>query len=217
MNASSRFLCSSYVREQPQGPLSITGVENGVLRVVGVLYGTEKIRARLASGAALDDIVATLKAIQHTDTIIPVEHLQKIVWNDFSSEVVFTHHDGSKIKRTTTYITSDHDREQLLFTVRDAVATRMDCHDELASVLAVAWSRILGAVMALSGTIAFFLLWDPARVGRVRGGTLALLLGRNGCAIVGVGIFLACCLSAWFAIRKRSRYYTCEIRHTPTK
>ena len=69
---------------------------------------------------------------------------------------------------------------------------------------------MLGAAMAMVGTIVFTILWDPVRVGRVRGGALALLLGRTGCAVVGIGIFAACCISTWIAIRKQSRYYTCE-------
>ena len=217
-DSRSRFLCTSYVREHAQGPLSITSVENGVLRVVAVLYGTENVRSQLNNGIALDDVVARLKAIQHTDTAIPIEQLRKIVWNDFSSDVIFTHGDGNKTKRTTTYITSDEHREQLLLTARNAINTPVHCHDELASVFAVAWTRILGAVMAVAGTMLFVLLWDPARMGRLRGGALALLLGRTGCAIVGVGIFFACCISAWLAIRKRSRYYTCTFGHTaPTE
>ncbi len=215
-DSPSRFLCTSYVREHPQGPLSITSIENGTLRVVSVLFNTKNIRSQLANGAALDDVVATLKEIQHIETSIPIEHLKKIVWNDFSSDVVFTHDDGNKNKRTTTYITSDQDREQLLLTVRDSVTTPVHCYDEPASIMAVAWSRISGALMALAGTLVLMMLWDPAKVGRVRGGALALLLGRTGCAIVGVGIFVACCISAWLAIRKRSRYHTCEFGDTAT-
>lgn len=210
------FLCTSYVREQPQGPLHITAVANGVLRVVSVLYNTEKIRLRLAAGEPLDNVVATLKSFQHTEYSFPIECVRKIVWNDFSSDVVFTYEDGNKTKSTTTYITKDEDREQLLLTARDSVTIPVRCYDELASVAAVAWSRILGAVMALAGTIVFVLLWDPARIGRVRGGALALLLGRTGCAIVGAGVFVACCISAWLAIQKRSRYYTCAFGDVPT-
>lgn len=204
------FLCTSYVREQPQGPLHITAVANGVLRVVSVLYGTEKIRLRLATGESLDEVVATLQSIQHTDHSFPIDCLRKIVWSDFSADIVFTHIHGDKSQRTRTCIASNADRDRLLLCIDDSKNSSAHCYDELASVAAVAWSRILGAVMALVGTIVFTILWDPVRVGRVRGGALALLLGRTGCALVGIGVFAACCISAWIAIRKQSRYYVCE-------
>lgn len=210
-DAPIQFLCTSYVHEHPQGPLSVTAIEDGHLRVVCVLYGTENVRQQLASGTSLDDVVASLKAIQHTTTSFPIEQLTRIVWNDFSSEIVFTYESGNKRKRLATCIASEEDRTRLLATIRECVGGSVECSDEPASVLAVAWTRILGAAMAVAGTIVFYVLWDPVRIGRVRGGQIALLLGREGCVVVGVGIFLACCVSAWIAIRKRSRYYTCVV------
>ncbi len=204
-----RFLWTSYVREQPQGPLFITAVEEDTVRIVSVLYGTERVRLRLAEGEALDDVVATLKALQHNVVSIPIAKLKKIVWNDCLSDVVFIHDVGNRTKRTSASIRADEDRKQLLLAVRHAVNGPVQCFDEPAGVLAVAWSQIAGGVMTVAGTIVFMMLWDPAALGRVRGGAIALLLGRTGCALVGVGIFLCCCVSAWLAIRKRSRYYTC--------
>lgn len=209
-DSNLHFLCISYVREQPQGPLHITSIANGILRIVSVLYNTEKIRLRLAAGEPLDDVVATLKSFQHTDYSFQIDCLRKIVWNDFCSDIVFTHVHGDKSKRTTTYIASNEERDQLLSSINDSTNSRINCYDELASVTAVAWSRILGAVIAMAGTIMFTILWDPARLGRLKGGALALLLGRTGCAVVGIGIFAACCISTWVAISKRSRYYNCE-------
>jgi len=210
-DSQSRFLCTSYVGEQPLGPLSINAIENGNVRVVTVLYDTENIRAQLHAGTPLDGVVASLKAIQHSETSFPIAQLKQVVWNDFLSDVVFTYDAGSRTKRTTSQIVSADHRNSLLLAIQDATGKHLDCSDELASVLAVAWSRILGAVMAIAGTVVVTTLWDPARIGRVRFGQIALLLGREGCAVVGAVIFAGCSVSAWRAIRKRSRYYTYTI------
>lgn len=206
-----QFLCTGYVSDAPQGPLSITAIENDNLLLVGILYGTEKVRQQLASGVALDDVVASMKAIQHTENCFPIAQLNQIDWNEYSSDVVFTYETENKHKRASTSIASNEDRTRLLKTIEGCVAGPVKYSDELASILAVAWSRITGAVMALVGTIALYVLWDPVRLGRIRGGHLALALGRNGCAVVGAGIFVACCISGWLAIRKRYRCYTCVI------
>lgn len=208
-HSHSQFLCTSYVNEYPAGPLSITSIEDGSLRIVKVLYNTEAVRLKLAGGASVDDVLATLKVIQHTVTIIPIDHLKKVVWSDFSPDVVFKYHDGEKNKSAGTCVASESDKKQLLSAIGDAVTAPMRCYDELASVLSVAWSQIFGAVMALAGTIAVVVMWDPVRIARVRRGAWLLLFGRTGCAIIGVAIFVACCVSAWLAIRKRSRYFTC--------
>ena len=205
-----QFLCTSYVHDYPQGPLSIISIEENALRIVGVLYNTEGIRVQLAEGESLDEVIASLKSYQHTSVSIPLSDLVKIVWNDFSSDVVFTYQVDGKCKRATASIANALDRDRLLLSVRDALCRPVDCFDEPASVLAVAWTRLLGAAMAVAGTILVVLLWDPVRIGRVRGGAIFLLLGRTGCVVVGIGIFIACCISAWLAIRKQSRYYTCE-------
>lgn len=210
-NAPISFLCASYVHDRPEGPLFIIALEDGHLRVVSVVYGTENVRRRLDAGAPLDEVVASLKALQHTAVSFPVSRLKKVVWNDFSSTVVFTYDAEKKPKRVTACIAADEDRTGLLRSIQDCVGQPVRCHAQPASILAVAWSRILGAGMAFAGTIAFYLAWDPVAVGRIRGGQIALLLGRNGCALVGAAIFAACCASAWLAIRKRSRYYTVVI------
>jgi len=205
----SLFLCTSYVNEYPAGPLSITAIEEGTLRIVKVLYGAEVVRLRLAGGATVDDVLATLKTIQHTATTFPIDQLEKVVWNDFSPDVVLTYHDGKNRKSVRTCIASDEDKKQLLSAIGNSVTAPVECSDELASVLSVAWSQIFGAVMSLVGLYGVVMMWDPVVIGRIRRGGLILLVGRTGCAIIGMVVFLACCTSAWLAIRKRSRYFTC--------
>ena len=204
-----QFLCTSYVNDYPGGPLHITAIEEGKLRIVSVLYGTEVARLRLVGGATVDEVLATLKMIQHTATAFPIEQLEKIVWSDFSPDIVLTYHDGNKRKTARTCIASDQDKKQLLSVIGNSVTTPVKCSDELASVLSVAWSQFFGAIMTLVCLYAVVMMWDPVVIGRVRHGGLLLLVGRTGCAMIGVVVFLACCTSAWLAIRKRSRYFTC--------
>ena len=136
-----QFLCTSYVNDYPGGPLHVTAIEEGKLRIVSVLYGTEVARLRLVGGATVDELLATLKVIQHTATTFPIEQLEKIVWSDFSPDIVLTYHDGNKCKTARTCIASDEDKKQLLSAIGNSVTTPMKCSDELASVLSVAWSQ----------------------------------------------------------------------------
>jgi hypothetical protein len=40
--SNPHFLCTSYVREQPQGPLHITAVANGVALALGLRFGSSR-------------------------------------------------------------------------------------------------------------------------------------------------------------------------------
>lgn len=205
-------VCTSYVGAQPKGPLHIISLNNETLTFVSVVFGTEKIRMRLLACEPLEDIVAGLKSFQHTKSSFSIANLQKVVWNDFSSDIRFDFFVEGKIKSIKTYIVSYDDRDRMLKAIADSSPDQTHCYDEFASVWAVASTRIIGALIALVGTFFFTAMWDPARLNRIKNGTLALLLGRNGCAVLGFGIFIACCISTWIAIRKQSRFYTCEFR-----
>jgi hypothetical protein len=209
--APIKYLVASYVLETPGGPLSLTVVNDSSIKIVTVLFGQEEIRLKLASGATVETVHRQAKPLQLTVIEFPLNTLREISWFEGRSDVTFRYASDGKYKKATTHVAAATDRVGFLEYLQSRFDRPFQTEQARAGILQVAWSNLLGAVLSLVGTIWIYASWDPAQLARIRHGRLALAIGREGCAAIGLAIFVGCCIYGWLAVRKHAHRFRCII------
>lgn len=212
MPTAAPFVVIGYVRVTGEGPLSITEVDDTSITIVTLLYGADEVLLKLSRGVPLQTIVGELKNLQRTVVKFPTSALREVSWFEARSDVVFRYELDGKRKKATTYIHSATGRVGLMEVLQSRFPQPFRTEQIRAGIFQVAWSNILGAIVSLAGTVWMYLNWDPVQIARVRNGRLALAIGREGCAMIGVGIFVACCVCGWYAVRKHHSRFRCFVK-----
>jgi hypothetical protein len=213
--APIRFLVASYVLETPGGPLSLTAVDDSSIKIVTVLFGQEQIRLKLASGSSVETVRKEAKPLQLSVIEFPLIALREITWFEGRSDVTFRYESEGKFKKATTQIAATADRIGFLEYLQSRFDRPFQTEQARAGIFQVAWSNVLGAVISLVGSIWIYTTWDPAQLARIRHGRLALAIGREGCAAIGLAFFVGCCIYGWLAVRKHAHRFRCVIQPSP--
>ena len=200
--APPEFFDAAFVGEQANGPLYVTTGDSERLQVVGFTTGGKEVLSRLGLGIPLSTIVDGTWQINRTLSHVPLSDLREVTWIDGQRELRLHYLEAGRVKQAITYLSSDFVRESLLDWIESRTGKPQRIEREFAGFFTVAGANIVGAMLAASGSVWMYANWDPIRIGQVRNGGLALLLGRNGCAFVGGAIFVACCVAAWSRLRK---------------
>lgn len=196
------FFDAAFVGEQSNGPLYVTTSDGDALQIVGFTTGGKEVLARLGAGVRLATIVEGTWQINRTLARVPLADLREVSWIDGQRELRLHYAEGGRSKRAITYLSSNYARESLLDWIEWETGKPQRIEREFAGILTVAGANIVGAMLAASGSVWMYANWDPVRIGRVRNGELALMLGQNGCALVGAAFFIGCCVAARNSLRK---------------
>jgi hypothetical protein len=195
---NAQFLTTGFVTAAQKGPLSVTMLTPTELVIVEVISGGPAIAGRLQSGEPPADVLGSLSAFNRTEQRIPIARLQSAQWTEGHNGLRFSWIDeAGRVRHKTTQISRPAERTRLLEELATQLGHRPQETTKPAGVLAVAWSQLLGAVIAVVGTVFFVAMWDPQALAKIRNGHLALMLGPTGCMLVGSGIAVACLYSAW--------------------
>jgi hypothetical protein len=193
-----QFLTTGFVTAAQKGPLSVTMLTPTELVIVEVISGGPALVGRLNSGEPPADVLGSLSKFNRTERRIPVHRLQSAQWTEGYNELRFSWIDeGGRVRHKTTQISRPAERTQLLEELASQLGHRAQETTKPAGVMSVAWSQLLGAVIAVLGTVIFVAMWDPQDLAKIPNGHLALMLGPTGCTLAGSGIALACLYSAW--------------------
>jgi hypothetical protein len=196
------FFDAAFVGEQSNGPLYVTTSDGDALQVVSFTTGGKEVLSRLGLSVPLATIVEGTWQVNRTLARVPLADLREVTWIDGQRELRLHYVEAGRARSAITYLTSNDVRESLLDWIEWRTGKPQRIEREFAGFFTVAGANIVGAMLAASGSVWMYANWDPVRIGRVRNGGLALMLGQNGCALVGAAFFLGCCVVATNRLRR---------------
>jgi hypothetical protein len=199
-----RFFTTGFVTPQRKGPLSVTLLTPTGLIVVEVVFGAPAIASRLGAGEPVVAVLDSLKSLQKTETIIPIERLQSVRWIDGQNATRIRWLDESgRTRRKTTSIAIAAHRTQLLEQLAAQIGHRPRETAEPAGIWSLAADQLGGAALTVVCMAVLLFLWDPQLIAGARGGRIVLWLGPIGCTLV-VSLFVICLLlDAWRRLSPR--------------
>ncbi|MEZ6124035.1 MAG: hypothetical protein R3C49_12795 [Planctomycetaceae bacterium] len=203
-----KWVAMGTVTASHQGPLSVVIVDDTRLTVVTVLRRQDEIRIRIRKGEDADSVTSELSELFCTRRDIPVEAIGKLEWRDGVNTVHIHYFTDGDQKTQQACLWTERDRSALVQVIADRSKRKAREFLEPAGLLEVTWNYIFGVVASLLCSGPIVLMWDPVMFQQVRGGNIALWLGKPGCAAVGVIAALLCCREGWkathpFPIRHR--------------